>query len=214
MVHGYLCMGTNNSLSLQENWHLLISSLSLTGQTFESLASETTPPCLPSFLALPLFLPFLPILPLHSPSTEGLRSLKLNCHSDIARRRQSFKTSIFEQWRGAWAPAYVSMEQHLHGVNYKRGSASGRGSTRGGQRHWRLKQKTTETETRASLATVYACRFPGWSIPGKIWMPTNQIGAVSARAHVSRELRARAHGHLGVYKESRVAYRAIRVRVS
>jgi len=30
------------------------------------------------------------------------------------------------------------------------------------------------------------------SIPGKIWMPTNQIGVISARARVPRELRARA----------------------
>jgi len=29
-------------------------------------------------------------------------------------------------------------------------------------------------------------------IPGKIWMPSNQIRATPARAHVSRELRARA----------------------
>ena len=29
-------------------------------------------------------------------------------------------------------------------------------------------------------------------VPGKIWMPTNQIRAISARAHVDRELRARA----------------------
>ena len=30
------------------------------------------------------------------------------------------------------------------------------------------------------------------SIPGKIWMPTNQIRTITARAHASRELRARA----------------------
>ena len=59
-------MGTNNSLSLQESWHLPPSSISLAGQTLESLACLTTL-CLPSFLALPLFLP---ILPLHSPSTR------------------------------------------------------------------------------------------------------------------------------------------------
>ena len=72
-------------------------------------------------------------------------------------------------------------------------------------------RKTTETDSRSPLATAYACRR---SIPGKIWTSTNQITATPARAHVSRELRARAPGHLGVYKEGRVAYRAIRVRVS
>ena len=54
------------------------------------------------------------------------------------------------------------------------------------------RKKTTETEARSSSATVYACGVSGWLIPGKIWMPTNQIRAVSARAHVSHELRARA----------------------
>jgi len=53
-------------------------------------------------------------------------------------------------------------------------------------------RKTTETETRASPATVHACTIPGWSIPGKIWMLTNQIRAISAGAHVSREFRTRA----------------------
>ena len=53
-------------------------------------------------------------------------------------------------------------------------------------------RKTTETEARSWLATVDACTVPGWSIPGKIWMPTNQIRAISAGAHVPRELCARA----------------------
>ena len=53
-------------------------------------------------------------------------------------------------------------------------------------------RKTTETETRSSLATVYACTVSWWSIRGIIWTPTNQIRALSARAHLSRELRARA----------------------
>ena len=54
------------------------------------------------------------------------------------------------------------------------------------------KKKTTETETRSPLATVYACPVPGWSVPGKIWMPTNQIRAIFAGAHVYRELCTRA----------------------
>jgi len=49
------------------------------------------------------------------------------------------------------------------------------------------KKKTTETEAHSTLPTVDACTFSGWSIPGKIWMPTNQIRAISARARVSRE---------------------------
>jgi len=93
---------------------------------------------------------------------------------------------------------------------YNRGSASGRGPNGEDSR----KKKTTETEARSPLATVYTCTISGRSIPGKIWMPTNQITAISARAHVFRELRARAPRHLGVYKESQVAHRLSRVRVS
>ena len=53
-------------------------------------------------------------------------------------------------------------------------------------------KKTTETEARSLLPTVYACLASRQSIPGKIWKPTNQIRAISAGAHVSREFRARA----------------------
>ena len=53
-------------------------------------------------------------------------------------------------------------------------------------------KKTTETEAHSSLATLHACTVPGWLIPGKFWMLTNQIRVISARARVSRELRARA----------------------
>ena len=53
-----------------------------------------------------------------------------------------------------------------------------------------------------------------WSITGKIWISTNQITAISAGAHVPREVSARALSHLGVYKESQSSDQAIRVRVS
>jgi len=43
----------------------IFQSLSLAGQTIDSLNREATPPYLPSFFSLP---PFLPILPLHPPS--------------------------------------------------------------------------------------------------------------------------------------------------
>ena len=65
--------------------------------------------------------------------------------------------------------------------------------------------KTTETESRPSLATVHACSVPGWLIPGKIWMPTNQIRAIPL-VHAYTANYGRVHfRHLGVYKESRVA---------
>jgi len=208
---GYLCIGSNNSLSLQESWHLPPFSISHAGQTRSSLARMTTPPCLPSSLALLLFLPFFHFTHLQP---EGLRKeMESRAQLSQQHRSQSPRLQTFNIHKRL-APTYVSTEQHLHGDNYNRGSASGRGPTRGDQRHWRLKKKTTETETCSSLARVYACVIPGWSIPGKIWMSTNQIRVTATGAHVSRELCARALSHLGVYKESPVAYRAIRVRVS
>jgi len=59
---------------------------------------------------------------------------------------------------------------------------------------------------RSPLATVYACTISRRLIPSKIWMPTNQITAIPAWAHVSSKLYAHAPGHLGVYKEGQVAY--------
>ena len=56
----------------------------------------------------------------------------------------------------------------------------------------RDQRKTTETEARSRLAAVDTCTVCRQSIPGKIWMPTNQIRAISSRPHASRELRARA----------------------
>jgi len=53
-------------------------------------------------------------------------------------------------------------------------------------------KKTTETETRLPWPKVDACTVSWQSIPGKIRMPTNQIRAMYADAHVSRELCARA----------------------
>jgi len=87
------------------------------------------------------------------------------------------------KWRCAWAPVYVSTEQHLHGVNYNRGSAIGI--------IWRLMKNDRDRSTlnTGNSLRVHGCRS---SIPGKIWMPTNQIRAITARAHASRELRARA----------------------
>ena len=55
-----------------------------------------------------------------------------------------------------------------------------------------IRKKTTETESHSSQATAYACLVSSRPIPGKIWILTNQISVISAGAHVSRELRARA----------------------
>ena len=147
----------------------------------------TTPPCLPSFLTLRLFLP---ILPLHSPSTRGTTK-KMESEAQLSQQHRA-KPSNFQYLLAAWClstslPNSICMESTTtEGAPVAEGlreDTNGIGDSR---------KKTTETETRASLAIVYTCRVSGWSIPGKIWKPTNQIRAISAGAHVSRELRARA----------------------
>jgi len=96
------------------------------------------------FLSLPLL--FI-ILPLHSPSTRrtingcGVSSSTLRACQIFTHRRQAFKT--YSQA----ATAYISTEQHLHGVNYNTGSASGRGLTGAGHRHWRLKINDRDRNT-------------------------------------------------------------------
>ena len=113
----YLCVGISISLSLQESWHLPPSSLSLVGLTLES-CRETTPPCLPYFL-----------LPLHSPTIRWKLRLELTelsqQHSPcslVAKPQNLFPRA----WRLDTSVAYVS---NKHGVNYNRGSTSGRGPT-------------------------------------------------------------------------------------
>ena len=73
---------------------------------------------------------FLPILPVHSPSTRG--TANRNGVSSSTVTATSLQTPSLQNFNihkrlGAWAPTYVSTEQHLHGDNYNRGSASGRG---------------------------------------------------------------------------------------
>jgi len=96
---------------------------------------------------------------------------------------------------------HLSTEQHLHGAE---GApvAEGLPEAPGGHDIGHSRKKTTETESHSPLPTVYTCRASSRSSPGKIWMTTNQITAVSACARVSRELRARALQDLGIYKES------------
>jgi len=76
---------------------------------------------------------------------------------------------------------------------------------------WR---KTTETETHSSLATVYACAVPGGRFPAKFGCRPIKL-ELYLLVHTYTANYVRVHlRHLGVYKLSRVAYRAIQVRVS
>ena len=152
----------------------------------------TTPPCLPSFLSLRLFLP---ILPLHSPSARGTTNRNRVSSSTVTATSlpdaKLSKLHIPKLQCGSWAQAYVLPNSICTESTTTEGApvAEGISEESNGIEDSR---KTTETEARSSLATVYACTVPGWSIPGKIWMPTNQIRDLSAGAHAPRELRARA----------------------
>ena len=163
------------------------------GRLAGSCPRDYCPPCFPSFLALPLFLP---ILPLHSPSTRRPTKRKWVSNSTITATSlpdankplnlQCFQSSVclgtsLRVYRIAFAWSQLQQRERQWQRAYRRRPTA-----------LETQEKTTETEARSSPATVYACTVPGWSIPGKIWMPTNQIRAISPRAHVSRELRARA----------------------
>ena len=93
--------------------------------------------------------------------------------------------------RGIWAPAYLSTEQHFHGVNYNRGSASQRGLP---EKANSIQDSSKNDRDGNTLTTGHTLRVHGFQVVDSRdnWTPTNQIRALSARAHLSRELRARA----------------------
>jgi len=120
---------------------------------------------------------------------DGLRSLKFDCHSinrflvttllPEAKRSEQFPTD------GAWC-----LDTSLRVLPLQQRKRQCERAYR--RRPTEPKTKTTETEAHSPLATVYACTDSRQSIPGKIWVPTNQTRAISASAHASRELLARA----------------------
>jgi len=88
-------MGINNFLSFQKSWQSSPSLLlTLAGQTLNSIVCKTTPPgCLPSFLALTLFLPVL-LLSVHLSSTRGITSrYRVQSSTVTARSLQDGKPS-------------------------------------------------------------------------------------------------------------------------
>ena len=128
--------------------------------------------CPRDYSSPPPFFPRPPSLSPHSPISltfsqrdyEQESSLELNCHSNIATRRQAFKTSAAVWFVGT---SLRSTEQHLQGVNYNRGSASSRRPTRGGQRHWGLKKKRQRHRHAHHWQQLTRARFPGGQFPAK-----------------------------------------------
>ena len=75
-------------------------------------------------------------------------------------------------------------------------------------------RKTTETEARSSSETVYTCTVSGGRFPAKFGCQPMKLELHPlAHTHPANYVRVNL-GISGVYKEGRVAYRAIRVRVS
>ena len=185
---------------------------------FLSRAGEESPLCLSSFLLPPSLSPRSSTSLTRRTTNRDRSSPKLNCHSKILPVKsllpdaKPFKTEIPKR-RGlsGHQPTCLCRTASVWSQLQQR-SASGRGPTGGGQRHWRLRRKRQRQKhahhwqkfTRAHFRVI---------VSRQIWMPTNQIRVISAHARVSRELGARALQALQVYKESPLAYPAIRVRV-
>jgi len=147
---------SNNS---QDSWHISSSSLVL-GAKLESLDPENTPPCLPYFPLPRSPSPYFPT----SSSTRWTTHRKWVSSWTITAisclpRRQAFK--IFPKRPRVWHGRQPT-EQHLSGINYHRGSASGRGSTGGGQRHWRLNNKNDRD--RNTLITRNSLRVHSFQV--------------------------------------------------
>ena len=109
--------------------------------------------------------------------------------------------------RGGWAPACTSTEQHLQLQQQRERQWHGLPEKANGIEDSREK-KTTETEARSPLATAYPCTVPGGLIPAKFGFQPIKL-ELKPLAHTYPAKYVRVHFRLlGVYKDSRVAYRA------
>ena len=120
---------------------------------------------------------------------NGASSATVKATSSTSKRCSQTQTKFkfIPKRRSVWGPAYVSSEQHLKPTRTEDALVAG-----GLPEETNGLEKTTKTEAHSSLTTVHACPVSSQSIPGKIWILTNQISATSARAHAPREFRARA----------------------
>ena len=104
--------------------------------------------------------------------------------------------------------------QHLHVVNYNRGSASGRGPTGGGQRLGDSRKKRQRWKHAHHWQQLTRAQFPGGRIPAKFGCQPIKFQLYPlTHAHPANYVRVHLR-LLGVYKGSRVAHQATRVRVS
>ena len=145
-------------------------------------------------------------------------SLRFNSHGNVdillvktlLPRLQAFK--LIPRRSGVRAPGYLSTEQRLESTTTEGAPvAEGKPQEANGIENSRI---TTETEAHSPLATAYACTVPGGRFPAKFGrQPIKLEHYPCVHAYPANYVRVHFR-HLGVYKESQVAYRAIRVRVS
>ena len=201
-------MVINNSLNVQERIHLPPSSLSLAGQTLAREARNYRD-------YLPAFLPFPPSLSF-SPFTHftHLQADRLATEMDSqAQQQPPCRVPRLLKRRGVWAPDRLRVYEQHSESSTTRGAPVSDGLPKEAKSIGDPR-KTTETETRTSWETVDACKFPGSKFPAKFGCQPIKL-ELYPQAHTYTAYYVRVHFRpLGVYKESRVAYRAIRVRVS
>ena len=161
-------------------------------------SARLLPALLPSFLSLPSF---------SSPSPTSFtfnlmdqlfkrknrnRVSRLEPCQNLSPRRKAFKILVSRDL------ASVSTKQHLHGVNYNRGSACSRGRTGEGQRHWRLKKNDRDRNTLITgnslrVPSLQAAKFECQPIKLELYPLEHTYPANYVRVHFR---------DLGVYKES------------
>ena len=165
---------------------------------------------LPARLLLPgcLRFPRPPSLFPHSPTSLTFRNeVKLNFHcQNLAPRRQA-STKLFPSAVVSGTSLCVCRTA-FHGVNvnYNRGSASHRGPTGGGQRHWRLKKKRQRRKHTHHWQQFTRAQLPGSRFPAKFGYQPIKLER-DPLTHTYPANYVRVHFRpLRVYKESRVAH--------
>ena len=184
MVAIFVCLQERDQLKNTITY--LLPDLALTYPKYQLWSCSSVDPY--SFLSS--YLPSLPLPPLSflpfSPSTRWTTNKNGISSSDT-------KPSKLTYSQAAWG---LGSSLHVYRTAFAIATTEGASMawpTREGKRHWRLKRKKNDrdrsTLTAGNSLPVHSSRR---SNPGKIWIPANQIRVKTPRAHVSREIRARA----------------------
>ena len=132
------------------------------------------------------------------------------CQNSTPRSTSGPQNSLFPSSMAPGHHAYVSTQQHLHGLNYNRGSASGRGPIGG---HWRLNKRQRQKHVQHWQHFTRA-HSPGGRSPAKFGFQPIKL-QLYPLAHTYPANYVRVHFRsLRVYKDSQTAHRTFQVRVS